>query len=73
MIGYYALLYFAFSSVFAVWLYYDTLKDYKFRSAAKQIALLAYVWPLVLLLVMYVAIHVRIQERKRNDSYLRNR
>lgn len=73
MIGYYVLLYFAFSSVFAVWLYYDTLKDHKFSSAAKQIALLAYVWPLVLVFVIYVAVYTRMKERKKNDPYFRNR
>lgn len=58
--------YLAFSTVLAVYMYYDTLKDYKFRAAAKQFALAMYIWPVLLVLFVYAATYMRIREWRRN-------
>lgn len=62
MIGYYIVSYLVFSTALALYMYFSTLKDSKFRAEALQFALAMYAWPVVLIFIIYVAVYVRIKE-----------
>lgn len=63
MIGYYIASYLVLSVVLAMYVYNDTLNDYKFRARAKQFALATFaIWPALLIVFGYVVIYVRIRE-----------
>ncbi len=59
---YWVLTYLTFSTALALYVYFDTLKDSKFRAAALQFALAMYAWPAVLIFIIYVTVYVRIKE-----------
>ena len=49
----YVTLYLCISTGLAVYMYFDTLKDRKFRSKALRFALLMYIWPFLFLVILY--------------------
>lgn len=56
--------YLLFSTILAIYVYFDTLDDLKFKHMALQISLFAYIWPAVIVLLFYIELRDRMKSRK---------